>query len=90
MKNTVWIGILFAVVVLGAVVLSSLRSQPYQCRVCVTFKGQRDCRTASGETREATQRAAVTTACAQLASGVVDSSQCANTPPDSVDWLKGN
>lgn len=90
MKKTVWIGVVFAALVLGYVVLSSFRSLPYQCRICITFKGQRDCRTASGETREETERAAITTACAQLSSGVVESSQCANTPPDSVDWLKGN
>jgi hypothetical protein len=31
-------------------------------------------------------RAATENACAQIASGVTDSNQCTNTPPDSVRW----
>ena len=31
-------------------------------------------------------RTAITNACAQLASGVTDSGQCENTPPESVTW----
>jgi hypothetical protein len=32
-------------------------------------------------------RTAITNACAQLSSGVIESSQCENTPPESVTWL---
>ena len=88
MKPTVWIAIVFVLVVLGAIALSTFGSQPFRCRVCITFNGRRDCRTASAKTREQAERAAATTACAQIASGVSESSQCENTPPDSVDWLQ--
>ena len=88
MKPTVWIGIVFAAVVLGAVAFSTFGTQPYRCRVCISFNGRNDCRTASAKTREEAQRAATTTACAQLASGVSESSRCENTPPGSVEWLR--
>ena len=37
-------------------------------------------------TRELALRTATENACAQISSGVTDSNQCANTPPDSVRW----
>lgn len=85
-KPTVWIGIAFAVVFVAAVAMSTFRSQPYNCRVCITYNGATDCRTASGQTREAAQRTATTTACAQLASGMQESMRCENTPPTSIEW----
>lgn len=88
MKKTTWIGLVFAVLVLGYLVVSSFHAQPFRCQVCITFNGRRDCRTGSAETREQAQRTATMTACAQLSSGIVESNQCENTPPDSVDWLK--
>jgi hypothetical protein len=87
-KKTTLLGILFAVAVLSYLVISSFHTQPFKCQVCITFKGNRDCRTGSGESRQAAIRTATTTACAQLSGGVTESNQCENTPPDSVDWLK--
>ncbi len=54
----------------------------------MSFKGNRDCRTASAATRQEALRTAVTNACAQLSGGVIESNQCENTPPESIDWLK--
>jgi len=86
MKRTVLLGVLFAVVVFGFIVYSSFKPKAYRVRVCITFKGNRDCRTASADTRQDALRTAATNACAQLAGGVIESSQCENTPPDSTDW----
>ena len=86
MKPAVWIAILFGVLVLGAVAVSSFRANPYRCRVCITFNGRTDCRSASAQTREEAQRTATVAACAQISSGVTESMQCENTRPDSVDW----
>ncbi len=86
MKKTVWIAILFGALVVGYVVISSFRPKAYRCRVCISFHGASDCRTASADTREEALRAAVTNACAQLASGVTDSIQCERTTPQSVEW----
>jgi hypothetical protein len=85
-KKTVWLGVLFGALVVGYVVYSSFRPQPFQCHVCMVFEGRRDCRTASAGTRDDALRTAITNACAQLSSGVIQSSQCENTPPESVTW----
>lgn len=88
MKKTTWLGIAFAVLVLGFILYSSFRPQGFRCRVCMSFKGNRDCRTASAATQQEALRTAVTNACAQLSGGVIESSQCENTAPESIDWLK--
>lgn len=85
-KPTVWIGIAFAVVFLVAVAMSTFRSQPYRCRVCITFNGATDCRNASAQSRQEAQRTATTAACAHLAGGVTDSIRCENTEPSSIEW----
>ena len=88
MKKTVWLAIAFAVLVVGFVVLSTFRQERLTCEVCITYHGRRDCRTASSATREGALRAATDNACAQLASGVTETTQCENTPPDSVNWQR--
>jgi hypothetical protein len=86
MRKVAWAGILFAALVVGYVIFSSFRARPYHCQVCMVFEGRRDCRTASADTREEALRTAIVNACAQLASGVTQSGQCENTPPESVTW----
>ena len=88
MKKTVWLAIAFAVVVVGFVVLTTFHQDRVRCEVCVTFNGRKDCRVASATTQDLAVRAAVTNACAQLASGVSETTQCENTKPDSVNWLR--
>ena len=87
MKKTVWLAILFVVVVIGFVVYSTLGTGRVRCEVCVTYQGRSACRTASAQSREQARRTATENACAQIASGVTESNQCENTPPDSVRWL---
>jgi hypothetical protein len=85
-KNSVWLGIVFVAIVIGFVVYSTLTTGRTRCEVCVTFRGQQSCRTASASTRELALRTATENACAIISSGVTDSNQCHNTPPDSVRW----
>ena len=87
MKNTTWLGIAFALVVLGYLVMSSFRRQAYRCEICITYKGQRDCGTGAAQTEPEAIRTATTIACAQIAGGIIEANQCENTPPDSVRWL---
>ena len=87
MKKTTLLATLFAALVLGYLVISSFRTQPFRCEACITFKGRRDCRTGAAQTRMEAQRTAIMTACAQLSSGIIESNQCENTAPDSVRWL---
>jgi len=88
MKPATWLAIAFAVAVLAVIVFSTFHQERVSCRVCMSFNGRRDCRTASAANRQEAQRTAVSNACAQLASGVTESTQCENTPPDSVDWVR--
>ena len=86
--KTVWLAIVFGLLVFGYVMFSSFGAKRYHCQVCMVFKGGRDCRTASAETRESALRTAVTNACAQLSGGVTETNQCENTPPESVKWVE--
>jgi hypothetical protein len=85
-KNSVLLGILFLLVFLGFMVYSTLHAGAVRCEVCITFRGHTSCRTASARTRELALRAATENACALISSGITDSNQCVNTPPDSVRW----
>ena len=88
MKKTVWLAIVFVALVLGYIVISSFRGGRARCEVCMVFKGQRDCRTASAANRQEALRTAITNACAQLSGGVIETNQCETTPPESVTWLQ--
>lgn len=84
---------LFAFTVLGLIYLFTSYKDNFQatrvsCRVCVTFNGRRDCRTASAVTQQEAVRTAVSNSCALLAAGVTETTRCKNTRPDSVDWLR--
>jgi hypothetical protein len=89
LKKTTWLAILFAVLVLGYLVVSSFQRQAFRCQVCITFKGRRDCGIGAAQSEMEARRTAVTTACAQISGGVIEANQCENTPPDTVQWLSG-
>jgi hypothetical protein len=74
---------------LGAALLAALffatRSQnTVECEICMEFRGHSACRTASAADRDAAVRAAVSTACAVLSSGVTQGLECDRTPLRSV------
>jgi hypothetical protein len=75
-------------VVLGFIIYSTFGGTRYRVEVCIVYKGNRDCRTASATTRENALRTAITNACAQLAGGVIETSQCESTPPQSIRWIE--
>jgi hypothetical protein len=85
-KKSVLLGILFLAIVVGFVVYSTLNTGRIRCRVCITFQGRQSCRTAAAGTRELALRTATENACALISSGITDSNQCHETPPDSVTW----
>jgi hypothetical protein len=87
-RKLVWISVAFCALVLSYLVLSSFRPKAAKCEVCMEFRGLTDCRIASADNREHALRTAISNACAQLSSGVIESSQCENTPPRSVRWLR--
>jgi opacity protein-like surface antigen len=84
--------VLVAVVALavfcGLLVYLTAGSAKYRVEACVEFRGATSCRTASGATREAALRAAVSNACALIASGMSDTMACEKAVPKDVRWLK--
>ena len=54
------------------------------CEVCVEFRGNTECRKATGKDREEAEQAAASTACGLLSGGVTDGIACRNTVPKSV------
>jgi hypothetical protein len=84
----VLIGVLFVLIVLGAIVYSSMNLSKYRVEVCMSFHGQSSCHTASGTTKEETLQTAVTNACGDIAGGVTDSIACERTEPAKITWLK--
>ncbi len=87
-RKAVYLGFLFAALVLAAIFFSTPGRGKFRCEVCITFEGRTDCRTASAGTREQALRTATENACAQLTSGVTGSQQCEHTPPDRTRWLE--
>jgi hypothetical protein len=87
MKKTVILGIVFALLVVGLVVYTTVGNNRYRCEVCVVFRGKQSCRVASASTEAQAQRTATENACAEIASGVTDSMACENTRLVVVTWL---
>jgi hypothetical protein len=91
-KKSVLLAVVFIVVVIGAVVYTTMSASAsrYRCEVCMEFQGRRACRIASAATEMQARRTAQENACALISSGVTDSMQCGNyTEPVSVKWLSG-
>jgi hypothetical protein len=86
-KKTTWLGILFFVLVIGYLVSSSFQRQAFRCQVCIAFKGRRNCAKGDAQTESEALRTATMTACATISGGVIETGQCENTPPDSVEWM---
>jgi len=87
-KKAALIGIVFLFVVVGALYYSTMSLAQHRVEVCMEFNSMTSCRTVSGSKKEDTLRAAITNACATIASGVTDSIACSQTEPKTVNWLK--
>ncbi len=88
MKKAALIGIVFLLVLVGAIAYSTMTLAQHRVEVCMEFNGMTSCRTVSGPDKKDTLRTAVSNACATIASGVTDSIACSQTEPKSVNWLK--
>lgn len=84
MKRTSWLGLGLIVGVVVVVVSMTLQIGGVRCEACITFHGRQVCRSVDGATEHEARMAAVTNACALLASGVTDTIACQNTPADSL------
>ncbi len=88
MSKPVIAGILFFAVVIGMMIWASLGLAKTKVEVCVEFNNRQNCATASGQSREVALRAATTSACALVASGVGDTIACEHKTPLSTRWIK--
>jgi uncharacterized protein (UPF0333 family) len=79
--------LLIAVIVVavgGVFFYMTTASAKQECRVCVEFKGRRNCATAAGATVQQATEGAHTTACGPLVSGMNETIACGNKPPLNV------
>ena len=60
-------------ILISYIVYSSMALDQFSCEVCMEFRGRTDCRRAVGTSEAEAIRTAVDTACAQLSSGMTDS-----------------
>lgn len=83
MKKSSIIMIVFLAAFAALLLFNTLSAQKHECSVCVEFNGKRNCATASNATEEEALRAAQTTACGPISSGMDQSIACDRTPPIS-------
>lgn len=87
MRKDVLLGIAIVVAVLAALTYSTMQLGSHTCKVCITYRGNANCATASGSTEAEAIRTAITTACGPISGGVTQSIQCGNIVPDTIEWL---
>jgi len=85
MKWTSWVTAVVLLGLIGFVVYSSLRVGGVRCQVCIDFGGRQACRAVDANTESEARAAAVTNACALLASGVTQVMACERTPPTKAE-----
>jgi hypothetical protein len=86
MKKPVVLGIVFVAAVIAVLIYSSMSLAQQRVEVCMQFNGRAACRTAAGATKDFALRTATSNACAQIASGVTDSTACERSEPLKVTW----
>ena len=84
MRRTSWIGLGLLLGVVGVAVYLTFQIGGTRCEACITFHGRQVCRTVDGATEHEAQMAAITNACALLASGVTETIACQNAPRDRL------
>jgi hypothetical protein len=87
-KKPVLVGILIFAALIALIAYSTLNVATHRVEVCIQFKGQTTCRTASGATSENALRKAVSNACAEMSSGVTEVLACERSEPTKVTSLK--
>lgn len=66
------------------IVVGSMRTVEAECELCVTFRGQTECRRGSGADPAEARQAAQKAACAVMAFGMNESIACGNAIPTNV------
>ncbi len=80
-RGLVAVGVALA---LGYMIYLTMSANEVTCEVCIEFRGETDCRKATGKDRLEAETAAASTACGLISGGVTDGIACRNTTPKSV------
>ena len=83
MKRGTIVGLIILGLFAGFLLWSTLSAQRVDCEACVEFAGARNCAKVSGASEREALRAAVSTACGPVTSGMNESIACQNRPPVS-------
>ena len=75
-------GVAIALALVALLAWSTLSSQRAECDVCLTFRGKRNCATASAASQPEAAQSAQATACGTIASGMDEGIACARTVPE--------
>ncbi len=91
MKKSVIVALGFGAIVLGTILYTSFggSNSKYRVKICITFQGRTECRTARAATHNEALRTATDNACSLMASGQSEFERCRNTRPTSEEWLSG-
>lgn len=84
MKRSTLVTLLVVAAIAALFFYMSTAHASTECRVCMTFNGQRNCATAVGPNEHDAQEGAQNTACGPITSGMDQSIACGRTPPDST------
>ena len=76
--------ILGTMLVVGYLLYGSTTLVQAECELCVSYRGQTQCRRGSGTDDEEARSAARRAACAVMAAGMNESIACQNVPPTNV------
>jgi hypothetical protein len=85
MSKSAIMSIAFTILVAGLIFYSMRGVTQVTCEVCITWKGQKECRTGQGRTREEAITKATEACCAVMPTdGMAERIQCSDTVPTSV------
>lgn len=87
MNQKVLLGVVGVLAFIGLLAWLSMGQAQQRVEVCVEFHSKKNCRIASGPSKDQALRTATDNACATIASGMTESMSCSHTPPVSVRWL---
>lgn len=78
------IGLVIVAVFVAALVRGSVDAVQAECSLCVTFNGQRQCRTGAGADQTGARVAAQRAACAVMAAGMSEVIKCQDAVPEEL------
>ena len=83
-RNASIVLVIAALATAGLIVIGVRQSMGHECEVCITFEGRTACRPAKGASEQEAIQTATQNACALISSGMTQTVQCQNRPPDRV------